>query len=35
MRHTALFGLVFVLMAAFALPVAADELSDFESARRN
>jgi len=27
--------LVFVLMAAFALPVAADELSDFESARRN
>ena len=35
MRHTALYGLVFVLMAAFALPVAADELSDFESARRN
>jgi tetratricopeptide (TPR) repeat protein len=35
MRHTALFGLVFVLMAAFAPPVAADELSDFESARRN
>ena len=35
MRRTALFGLVFVLMAAFALPVAADELSDFESARRN
>jgi len=35
MRRTALSGLVFVLMAAFALPVAADELSDFESARRN
>jgi len=35
MHRTALFGLVFVLMAAFALPVAADELSDFESARRN
>jgi len=35
MRCTALSGLVFVLMAAFALPVAADELSDFESARRN
>ena len=34
MRRTALSGLVFVLMAAFALPVAADELSDFESARR-
>jgi len=35
MRRTALSGLFFVLMAAFALPVAADELSDFESARRN
>lgn len=35
MRRTAVSGLVFVLMAAFALPVAADELSDFESARRN
>ncbi|MGB8331123.1 MAG: hypothetical protein WCE62_13450 [Polyangiales bacterium] len=34
-RRVALPGLVFVLMAAFALPVAADELSDFESARRN
>ena len=35
MRCTALFGLIFVLMAAFALPASADELSDFESARRN
>lgn len=35
MRRTALPGLAFVLMAAFALPVSADELSDFESARRN
>lgn len=35
MHRTALSGLVFALMAAFALPVAADELSDFESARRN
>jgi tetratricopeptide (TPR) repeat protein len=35
MRRTALSGLFFVLMAAFASPVAADELSDFESARRN
>jgi tetratricopeptide (TPR) repeat protein len=35
MRRTALSGLVLMLMAAFALPVAADELSDFESARRN
>ena len=35
MRRTALSGLVFVLMAACALPVAADELSDFEAARRN
>ena len=35
MRRTALSSLLFVLMAAFALPVAADELSDFESARRN
>lgn len=35
MRRTTLTGLVVVLMAAIALPVAADELSDFESARRN
>lgn len=35
MRRTTLTGLVVVLMAAFALPAAADELSDFESARRN
>ena len=35
MRRTAVSGLLFVLMAASALPVAADELSDFESARRN
>jgi tetratricopeptide (TPR) repeat protein len=35
MRRTALPGLAFVLMAAFALPVSADELSDFESARRS
>jgi tetratricopeptide (TPR) repeat protein len=35
MRRTALPGLAFVLMAAFALPVSADELSDFESALRN
>ena len=35
MRRTSLSGLVFVLVAAFAQPVAADELSDFESARRN
>jgi tetratricopeptide (TPR) repeat protein len=34
-RRTTLTGLVVVLMAAFALPVAADELSDFEAARRN
>jgi len=34
MRRTALSGLLFLLMAAYALPVAADELSDFESARR-
>jgi tetratricopeptide (TPR) repeat protein len=34
-RRIALPGLVFVLMATFAWPVAADELSDFESARRN
>lgn len=34
MRRTALFGLLFVLMAAFAPPVGADELSEFESARR-
>jgi tetratricopeptide (TPR) repeat protein len=35
MRRTTLIGLVVVLMAAFALPAAADELSDFEAARRN
>jgi tetratricopeptide (TPR) repeat protein len=35
MRRTTLTGLVVVLMAAIALPAAADELSDFESARRN
>jgi len=35
MRRPALSGFVFMLMAVFALPVAADELSDFESARRN
>lgn len=35
MRRATLTGLVVVLMAAFALPAAADELSDFESARRN
>ncbi|MGB5191921.1 MAG: hypothetical protein WBN70_02995 [Polyangiales bacterium] len=34
-RRTTLTGLVVVLTAAFALPVAADELSDFEAARRN
>lgn len=35
MRCTTLIGLVVVLTTAFALPVAADELSDFESARRD
>lgn len=35
MRRPALSGLILLLMAAFALPVAADELSDFESARRS
>jgi tetratricopeptide (TPR) repeat protein len=35
MRRATLTGLVVVLMAAFALPAAADELSDFEAARRN
>ncbi|MBW1760886.1 MAG: hypothetical protein JRG70_03535 [Deltaproteobacteria bacterium] len=35
MRRTSLSWLLFVLMAAFAQSVAADELSDFESARRN
>ena len=35
MRRHALSGLLFLLMTAFALPVAADELSDFESARRS
>ena len=35
MRRTTLTGLIVVLIAAFALPVAADELSDFEAARRN
>lgn len=34
-RRIALPGLVFLLMTTFAWPVAADELSDFESARRN
>jgi tetratricopeptide (TPR) repeat protein len=34
MRRSALFGFIFVLMASFTLPAAADELSDFESARR-
>jgi tetratricopeptide (TPR) repeat protein len=33
--RTTLIGLVVVLMTAFALPVAADELSDFEAARRD
>ena len=35
MRRTTLTVLVVVLMAAFAPPAAADELSDFESARRS
>ncbi len=35
MPRTTLIGLVVVLMTAFALPAAADELSDFESARRD
>ena len=35
MRRTTLTGLVVVLMASFAPPVSADELSDFETARRN
>ena len=35
MRRTTLTGLVVVMMVAFALPVAADELSDFEAARRS
>ena len=35
MRRTTLTGIVVVLMAAFALPAGADELSDFEAARRN
>lgn len=35
MRRTTLTGLVVVLMAAFAMPAAADELSDFEAARRS
>ncbi|KPK66922.1 MAG: hypothetical protein AMS21_00610 [Gemmatimonas sp. SG8_38_2] len=34
MRRATLTGFVLVLMAAFALPARADELSDFESARR-
>ena len=34
MRRIALFGLAYLLVAAFAVPAAADELSDFESARR-
>lgn len=35
MRRTKLTGLVVVLTAAFALPAMADELSDFEAARRH
>ncbi len=35
MRRTALLVWVSLVMAAFALPVRADELSDFEAARRN
>ncbi len=35
MRAATLFGLVFLLVAGLAAPVAADELSDFESARRS
>jgi tetratricopeptide (TPR) repeat protein len=35
MRRAWLSGLLALLMAAYSLPVAADELSDFESARRN
>ena len=35
MRATTLFGLVFFLIAGLAAPVGADELSDFESARRH
>jgi len=35
MRRTAVSVLAFLAMAAFALPAAADELSDFEAARRN
>ena len=35
MRRATLTGLVVGLMASFALPVAADELSDFEAARRS
>lgn len=35
MRRTKLTGLVVVLTAAFALPATADELSDFEAARRD
>lgn len=34
MRRIALFGLAYLLVAAFAMPATADELSDFESARR-
>ncbi|MCZ6807554.1 MAG: hypothetical protein O7F08_11415, partial [Deltaproteobacteria bacterium] len=34
MRRIALFGLAYLLVAAVAVPAAADELSDFESARR-
>jgi tetratricopeptide (TPR) repeat protein len=34
MRRIARFGLAYLLVAAFTLPAAADELSDFESARR-
>ena len=35
MLRTSLSGLIFVLVAAFAQPVAADELSEFESARHS
>lgn len=34
MRRIALFGIAYLLVAAFAVPATADELSDFESARR-
>ena len=34
MRHIAVVGLAYLVVAAMAAPVAADELSDFDSARR-